>query len=298
MTLPLCRATVGVFYSPSRQGKLYSWVAATGTRNICFWKRSINVAVYYDILIYFLILYIRDNFEHTYFIFQFDLLSPHPAKSTKEWLKKKSIPFLERPANIPDVNSIENLWGNSSSSCHATSRVSLTLSSSPLAGLQGRAHKWCTPIDPPHMVEQKQDDQLQHTYSSYVRIRDVVLKTCRRRWSIGRNGERGSGISELVERHDDDDDDDDDIYIYISSCNSYHRQKRDEFNSRRGYLQFHLAIIPLKRINPSLIARSVGSLTFVLKPVYQKENSEFNPFMLHILIDLVLHPARAEGLVL
>ena len=57
---------------------------------------------------------------------------------------------------------------------------------------------------PPHMAEQKQDDQLEHTYSSYVRIRDVALKTCQRRWTIGRNGERGSGISMLAARHDDD----------------------------------------------------------------------------------------------
>ena len=60
---------------------------------------------------------------------------------------------------------------------------------------------------PPHMVKQKQDDQLEHTYSSYVRIRDVALKTCQRRWMIGRSGERGSGISVLAARHDDDDDD-------------------------------------------------------------------------------------------
>ena len=33
----------------------------------------------------------------------------------------------------------------------------------------------------PHMAKQKQDDQLEHTYSSYVRIRDVALKTCQRR---------------------------------------------------------------------------------------------------------------------
>ena len=46
----------------------------------------------------------------------------------------------------------------------------------------------------------KQDDQLEHTFSSYVRIRDVALKTYRRRWTIGRDGERGSGISVL--RHD------------------------------------------------------------------------------------------------
>ena len=58
---------------------------------------------------------------------------------------------------------------------------------------------------PPHMAEQKQDDQLEHTYSSYVRIRDVAVKTCQRRWTIAGSGERGSGISVLVARHDDDD---------------------------------------------------------------------------------------------
>ena len=60
----------------------------------------------------------------------------------------------------------------------------------------------------PHMAKQKQDDQLEHTYSSCVRILDVALKTCQRRWTIGRSGERGSGIFVLTARHDDDDDDD------------------------------------------------------------------------------------------
>ena len=67
---------------------------------------------------------------------------------------------------------------------------------------------------PPHMAEQKQDDQLEHTYSSYVRIRDVALKTCWRRWTIERSGERGSGISVLAARHDDDDND---WYILVQS---------------------------------------------------------------------------------
>ena len=43
------------------------------------------------------------------------------------------------------------------------------------------------------------------TYSSYVRMRDVVLKTCQRRWTIRKCGERGSGISVLAAPHDDDD---------------------------------------------------------------------------------------------
>ena len=59
---------------------------------------------------------------------------------------------------------------------------------------------------PPHMAVQKQDDQHEHTFSNYVRIQDVVQKTCLRRWTIGKNGERGSGISVLPARHDYDDD--------------------------------------------------------------------------------------------
>ena len=50
---------------------------------------------------------------------------------------------------------------------------------------------------PPNIAEQKQDDQLEHIHSTYVRIRDVALKTCLRRWMIGKRGERGSGISVL-----------------------------------------------------------------------------------------------------
>ena len=60
---------------------------------------------------------------------------------------------------------------------------------------------------PPHMAVQKQDDQHEHTFSNYVRIRDAVQKTCLRWWTIGKSSERGSGISVLPARHDDDDDD-------------------------------------------------------------------------------------------
>ena len=70
---------------------------------------------------------------------------------------------------------------------------------------------------PLHMAKQKQNDQLEHTYSSYVRIRDVTLKTCQKRWMIGRSGERGSGISVLVAQHDDHD-----ICIYIHTHTHTH----------------------------------------------------------------------------
>ena len=48
---------------------------------------------------------------------------------------------------------------------------------------------------PLHTDEQRQDDQLEPTYSGCVPIRDIVMKTCRQRWTIGSGDERGSGIS-------------------------------------------------------------------------------------------------------
>ena len=55
------------------------------------------------------------------------------------------------------------------------------------------------------MDEQRQDDQLELIYNSSVPIQDVALKTSREQWTIEKGGERGSGISALVARHDDDD---------------------------------------------------------------------------------------------
>ena len=73
------------------------------------------------------------------------------------------------------------------------------------AGEAGTSYLVMYPYGPPHSAERKQNNQLERTYSSYVRIRDVALNTCWRRWTIGRSGERESGISLQAARHDDDD---------------------------------------------------------------------------------------------
>ena len=62
-----------------------------------------------------------------------------------------------------------------------------------------------------HMAGQKQDDQLEPTYSSSVRIRDVALRTYQKRWTIRRSGERVSGISVLATQYNGDD-----LSIYLS----------------------------------------------------------------------------------
>ena len=75
------------------------------------------------------------------------------------------------------------------------------------------------------MAEQKQDDQHEHTFSNYVRIQDVVQKTWQRRWMIGKSGERGSGISVLLARHDDDDNAISTHYIKVKNDNMQQNSK-------------------------------------------------------------------------
>ena len=66
----------------------------------------------------------------------------------------------------------------------------------------------------PHMTEQNLGDQLEPIYSSSVRMRSVALRTCRKRWTIGRGGEKGSGMSVPMARHDDD------MWVCVCMCYS------------------------------------------------------------------------------
>ena len=59
----------------------------------------------------------------------------------------------------------------------------------------------------PHMDDQRHEHQQGPTYNSSVPLQDEALKTNRKRWTIEKYGERRSGSSVLMGRHDDGDDD-------------------------------------------------------------------------------------------
>ncbi len=90
---------------------IWGATSSAGVGSLCFLKTNVTAPIYQEILEHFMLPSADQLFKDADLIFQQDSAPAHTTKSTKSWLNDHGVSVLDWPANSPDLNPVENLWG-------------------------------------------------------------------------------------------------------------------------------------------------------------------------------------------
>ncbi len=92
---------------------IWAAMSSAGVGPLCFLKSTVNAAIYQEMLEHFMLPSADKLYGEADFIFQQNLAPGHTDKGTKSWFNDHGVTVLDWPANLPDLNPIENLYGES-----------------------------------------------------------------------------------------------------------------------------------------------------------------------------------------
>ncbi len=90
---------------------IWGAMSSAGVAPLCFLKTNVTAPVYQEMLEHFMLPSADELLKDADFISSRIWAPAHTAKSTKSWLNDHGVGVPDRPANSPDLNPIENLWG-------------------------------------------------------------------------------------------------------------------------------------------------------------------------------------------